>query len=62
MSGVPSKARLIADRARLARMLRDDQSKQFAHLSNGERLQLVANVRERIQRLDREIASFETTE
>ena len=55
MGGMPSKSRMIADRERLARMLREYEFRPPEHLSETEWLELVERIGVRIVRLDEQI-------
>ena len=59
MGGIVSKARMIADRARLERMLRECEGRPPEHLTESEWLELVESIAVRIVRLDAQISESE---
>jgi len=55
MAGIPSKARLIADRARLERAILAYERAKPSDLTEAERSALIESISQRVKRLDEEI-------
>lgn len=62
MGGIQSKARLVADRAKLLQMISDYQRRKPPHLSEIERVQLIDDIADRVRHVDEQVRAFELAE